>query len=144
MTPLVLVHGFMGGSAQWSDLIEALAARDDDVIAVDLPGFGKNAELDPIDSIEAFAVWVIQHLSDLGVERYDLLGHSMGGMIVQEIARRDAAREAMRLAQVLGAAEGEIANAALLLDDPSGELGGGRVFAELLRRRDDRHVELAE
>lgn len=92
MTPLVLVHGFMGGSAQWSDLIRALTARGVDVFAVDLPGFGKNAELDPIDSIEAFAIWVIQHLNDLGIERYDLLGHSMGGMIVQEVARRDAVR----------------------------------------------------
>lgn len=91
MTPLVLVHGFMGGSAQWADQSEALGDLFD-VIAVDLPGFGANADLPVINSIGGFADWVIDHLRARGVDRYHLLGHSMGGMIVQEIARRDAER----------------------------------------------------
>ena len=44
----------------------------------------------PIDLIEGFADWVIAELK--GVGRYHLLGHSMGGMIAQEIARKDAAK----------------------------------------------------
>lgn len=90
MTPLVLVHGFLGGSAQWDGLATALHDKRD-LIAVDLPGFGANAHLKPLSSIYAYAGWVIQTLRDKGVGTYDLMGHSMGGMIVQEIARQDRA-----------------------------------------------------
>lgn len=90
MTPLVLVHGFLGGSAQWTGLKAALDGRN--AIAFDLPGYGAAADQPPCASIEAYAAWVIAKLHEYGVERYHLLGHSMGGMIAQEIARRDAAR----------------------------------------------------
>ena len=82
MTPLVIVHGFMGGSKQWA--AQAPLSEQREVIAVDLPGFGKNADLPPIDSIDGFAEWVLAHVN---VERFDLMGHSMGGMVVQEMVR---------------------------------------------------------
>ena len=91
MKPLVLVHGFMGGSAQWDGYVDGLAGQFD-LIAIDLPGFGANAHLSPIGTIGGYADWTIQHLQGLGVKRYHLLGHSMGGMIAQEIALRDKAR----------------------------------------------------
>lgn len=91
MTPLVLVHGFMGGSAQWDSLLDPLRNLCP-VIAVDLPGFGANAALPPLDSIGGYADWVIDYLRDRGVTRYHLLGHSMGGMIVQDMALKDATR----------------------------------------------------
>lgn len=91
MTPLVLVHGFMGGSAQWAPLEQGLGF-DGPLIALDLPGFGANAHLSPIDSIAGFADWAIDQLHARGIRKYHLLGHSMGGMIVQEMARRDSAR----------------------------------------------------
>jgi len=81
----------MGGSAQWEGQAAALSDRFD-VIAVDLPGFGAHADLPAINSIGGFAAWVIEDLRRRGVERYHLLGHSMGGMIAQEIARLDADR----------------------------------------------------
>ncbi len=62
------------------------------MICVDLPGFGKNAHLEPIDRIDVFAAWVLDQLSAREVDRFDLLGHSMGGMIAQEIAFRDSER----------------------------------------------------
>jgi len=88
VTPLVLVHGFMGGSAQWDAQVAAFSDRFD-VITVDLPGFGANADLPALDRITAFAEWVIAELRRRGVGRYHLLGHSMGGMIAQEIVRLD-------------------------------------------------------
>ena len=91
MTPLVLVHGFLGGSAQWDGYVDALRQKYD-LIAVDLPGFGANARMPPIDSISGYADLVVQYVRDLGIDRYHLLGHSMGGMIAQEIALRDSAR----------------------------------------------------
>lgn len=88
MTPLVLVHGFMGGSQQWEGLTAGLGTTRE-VIALDLPGFGANAHLEPFDRIEAYADWVISQTQARGFGRYHLLGHSMGGMIAQETAVRD-------------------------------------------------------
>ncbi len=87
MTPLVLVHGFMGGSAQWAPQQRALS-KNQKLITIDLPGFGQNADLPSIDTIGGFANWVLDHLFHLGVEHFNLLGHSMGGMIAQEMIHR--------------------------------------------------------
>lgn len=89
MIPLVLVHGFLGGSAQWAPQQPYFAGQLD-LITVDLPGFGKNSHLSPLADIGGMADWVIAALRRQGVDAYHLLGHSMGGMIAQEIARRDA------------------------------------------------------
>lgn len=81
----------MGGSGQWDGCVDRLSSNLD-LIAVDLPGFGTNAHLPPINSIGGYADWIVQHLRDLGVERYHLLGHSMGGMIAQDVARLESER----------------------------------------------------
>ncbi|MBG6147483.1 pimeloyl-ACP methyl ester carboxylesterase [Labrenzia sp. EL_142] len=86
MIPLVLVHGFMGGSEQWK--MQAPLADIGPLVTPDLPGFGQNAGAPPVNSIGGFADWVLQDLLDQGIERFHLLGHSMGGMIVQEMMRR--------------------------------------------------------
>ena len=90
MKPLVMVHGFMGGSQQWH--LQAPLADARELITVDLPGFGLNAHLAPIDRIEGFAQWVLEDLSARGIEQFDLLGHSMGGMIVQAMVALAPAR----------------------------------------------------
>lgn len=83
--PLVLVHGYLGGSAAWSEQIAALSGSFD-VIAPDLAGFGASAHLQAPDSIAGCARQVLDLLEQLNVERFHLLGHSMGGMVVQELA----------------------------------------------------------
>ena len=80
----------MGGSDQWVPQAPLKTHRD--LIAVDLPGFGRNAHLPPIDSIHGYAEWVLDYLDSLGVLRFSLLGHSMGGMIVQEMVRQTPTR----------------------------------------------------
>ena len=63
--------------------------RDDrPLIQVDLPGFGAAAHLEPINRIEEFAAWVLSALHTQGVERFDLMGHSMGGMVAQDMVRQ--------------------------------------------------------
>lgn len=84
MTPLVLVHGFLGGSEQWKDIRRDLG-QSFEIVTVDLPGFGKNADLDPRHTINGYATWVLDALAGQGIDRFHLLGHSMGGMIAQEI-----------------------------------------------------------
>ena len=82
-----MVHGFLSGSAQWQGQVDALSGICD-VIGLDLPGFGRNAHMTAIKSIPAFADWVSDPLDARSVDRFNLLGHSMGGMIVQEVAHR--------------------------------------------------------
>ena len=83
--PFVLQHGYFGGSEMWVEQIEFFKTQYD-VIAPDLAGFGKSAELTPGESIEACAQQVFDTLDGLGIDKFYLLGHSMGGMIVQQMA----------------------------------------------------------
>ncbi len=91
MPALVFVHGYLGGSAQWRDQVE-LFAPSIRVITPDLPGFGRNRDLEAPDEIGGFADYVLEQMSAAGVERFHLVGHSMGGMIVQEMVARAPAR----------------------------------------------------
>ena len=90
-TPVVMVHGFLGGAEQWSGQIAALSDRFD-VIALDLPGFAKAAGQSAPEAIEAFADHMISALDAMNVGPFVLLGHSMGGMIAQEMAHRNPGR----------------------------------------------------
>lgn len=84
-SPLVLVHGFLGGIAEWEALTSRLAPRFD-VIAVDLPGFGGSAAIPPPSSIGGYGTLVFELLRGLGISRSSLFGHSLGSMIVQQMA----------------------------------------------------------
>jgi pimeloyl-ACP methyl ester carboxylesterase len=88
---LVLVHGYLGGSAQWAAEIDALRHRFD-VIAVDLAGYGEACHLPAPTEMAVHAQSVLATLDHLGIRRFHLLGHSMGGMVVQEIVRLAGAR----------------------------------------------------
>ncbi len=81
---LVLVHGYLGGSAQWAAQVEAFSPHIS-VVTPDLPGFGANNQATAPDTIQGFAEFVLDYVSSRGIERFHLLGHSMGGMIVQEM-----------------------------------------------------------
>ncbi|HED13451.1 MAG TPA: alpha/beta fold hydrolase [Gammaproteobacteria bacterium] len=89
--PLVLVHGYLGGSAMWQGQIDYFSLSHD-VIAPDLAGFGNSADRASPDTIEGHAHLIFRFLDDLGVENFNLMGHSMGGMIVQQMAAMAAQR----------------------------------------------------
>ena len=84
--PLVLVHGFLGSSIMWQPQIEHLK-RYYRVITPDLPGFGKSKKIKPQNNINLMAKTVLNCLKEKQIEKFYLLGHSMGGMIVQEMAK---------------------------------------------------------
>ena len=85
-TPLVLVHGFLGSSDMWSPQIKFF--KDNfRVIAPALPGFGKSNKLNSCDSINCMAKAILASLELKKIDNFNLLGHSMGGMIVQEMAK---------------------------------------------------------
>lgn len=82
---MVLVHGYLGAAAQWDQEI-ARFSSDFDVIAPNLPGFGAAAQLIGCDSIPEMAQAVLNLLDELKVSDFILMGHSMGGMIAQQMA----------------------------------------------------------
>lgn len=85
--PLVLVHGFTGSSIDWIDVVDDLAV-DRQVITFDHRGHGESTNVGE-ESGYSFARLVDDLemvLDELGVERCDLLGHSMGGAVVMRFA----------------------------------------------------------
>ncbi len=84
MKSLVFVHGYLGGGQQWADQIEAFSDQFR-VITPDLPGFGDNNALQTPETIPGLAQYVLDELDRLEVSQFHLVGHSMGGMIVQEM-----------------------------------------------------------
>ena len=76
--------GNLGGSAIWQRQLNELSP-DFDVIAPELPGYGDSFEGQACETIDGYAQQVLSFLSDMGVERFHLLGHSMGGMIAQQM-----------------------------------------------------------
>ncbi len=84
MKHLVLVHGYFGGSSQWAQQV-AFFSEYFHLVSVDLPGFGLNHSMQSPTSIRGYAQFVLDELDCQGIEQFHLLGHSMGGMIVQEM-----------------------------------------------------------
>ena len=84
--PLVLVHGFLGSSDMWEPQINFF--KDNfRVIAPALPGFGNSSNINSCNSIECMAKTILDLLEKKEIKNFNLLGHSMGGMIVQEMAK---------------------------------------------------------
>jgi pimeloyl-ACP methyl ester carboxylesterase len=96
--PLVLLHGIGHHWQGWRPVIELLR-REYDVIACDLPGFGRSAPLPPHvrPTIPAYAEAFAGFLSELGLTRPHVAGNSMGGAIALELARRGAVASATAL-----------------------------------------------
>ena len=84
--PLVLVHGYLGSSEMWT-LQKKYLSKHFRIVAPALPGFGESHNTKPVDSINAMAKTVLQCLDDNKINQFHLMGHSMGGMIVQEMVK---------------------------------------------------------
>jgi pimeloyl-ACP methyl ester carboxylesterase len=86
---VVLVHGYTGDVSDWREQIADLAP-DHRVLAMDHRGHGRSGA--PADrssyTIERMADDVQALIAQLGIDRFHLVGHSMGGMVAQEIALR--------------------------------------------------------
>ncbi|WP_051361816.1 alpha/beta fold hydrolase [Solimonas soli] len=83
--PLLLIHGLGGSHLDWEHQI-AHFARQYRVIAPDLRGFGASGAGRRLYSIRRLARDVTALLAQLGVERFALVGHSMGGAVAQQLA----------------------------------------------------------
>lgn len=87
LPPLVLVHGFTGHHDDWIEVLPSLGIRRR-TIAIDLRGHGdSDSPSDPSSySFEQLVKDVLGLLDHLEIDRCDLLGHSVGGMVVLRFA----------------------------------------------------------
>jgi len=84
--PFVFVHGYLGSSEMWC-FQKNYFSKYCRVIAPALPGFGESHNAKSLNSINDMAKNIIEILNQKKINRFNLIGHSMGGMIVQEITK---------------------------------------------------------
>ena len=85
---ILFLHGFMGSTADWREVMSALEDRTF-CIAMDLPGHGSSLSLTPeAYTVEGAAEAVIDTLDELEVERPVIVGYSMGGRLALYLALR--------------------------------------------------------
>jgi pimeloyl-ACP methyl ester carboxylesterase len=83
---VVLLHGFGASADNWNRFAARLTKRYR-VIAPDLPGWGQSTRLAPESYGYPRQVERLQEfLTQLGLERFHLIGHSMGGFIASAYA----------------------------------------------------------
>src|SRR3954449_6761211 len=76
--PLVLVHGLAGSWQWWSPLLPMLSPRHR-IYLVDLPRLGRTLRGADLSA------WLEHWLDAVDLERVDLAGHSLGGLVRAEI-----------------------------------------------------------
>src|SRR3954468_15335687 len=109
MTPLVFLHGIGGAGRGWRPQIETFGDRYF-AIGWDAPGYGGSRQVET-PSIAAFAAALKEFLAGIGADRPVLVGHSIGGMIVQQWLTTDphlpAAVVLAQTTSAFGSSDGE-------------------------------------
>jgi pimeloyl-ACP methyl ester carboxylesterase len=85
--PVVFVHGAGGTHQHW--LYQVRDLPHSPTYALDLPGHGRS-EGQGRDTISAYSDWLVAFLDAAGLDQAVLVGHSMGGAIVLDIALHHA------------------------------------------------------
>ena len=83
--PLVLLHGGIGNSEMFGAIMPALSASRR-VITVDLQGHGATADVDRPLRPETMADDVAALIAHLGLDRADVMGYSLGGLVALRTA----------------------------------------------------------
>lgn len=97
--PLVLLHGLGESHVGWRPVIDALAAEYD-VIAIDLPGFGRSPALPAAVSPTAanLAAAIQDTLDRLGIGDYHVAGYSLGARVAIQLAESKRVRSLIAIA----------------------------------------------
>jgi pimeloyl-ACP methyl ester carboxylesterase len=91
-TEFVLVHGMSHGAWAWELLTPILERRGHRVVAVELPGHGRRAHERARASADGYGQAVADAMTMAGITRAVLVGHSMGGLVIQRAAELAPAR----------------------------------------------------
>lgn len=94
--PLVMIHGLGGSARSWDRVSPALAEKRR-LILLDLPGHGRSQSGSAADTFEAMTNSVEEFLVQQKLIAADVVGSSLGGRIVLELARRGGVGSAVAL-----------------------------------------------
>ncbi|MDG2164703.1 MAG: alpha/beta hydrolase [Flavobacteriales bacterium] len=83
---IFLIHGFLENINMWDEIVVELS-KTHEIVRVDLPGFGKSDCIEDIHSMELFAECTQQLLLELNIDKFTLIGHSMGGYVGLELLK---------------------------------------------------------
>lgn len=91
-SPVLLLHGLGHRRQTWRPVMGRLA-REHEVFALDLPGFGATPGPGPGEpyGIGSLIEAVRRFCAERGIERPHLVGNSLGGAVALELGARDAA-----------------------------------------------------
>ncbi len=89
--PLVVIHGGGGDARTWWDNITELS-KQYTVYAPDLPGYGGSQPLDGDYFIPELSEFLDKFAAKLGLENFNLVGHSLGGGIALSFALKSPHR----------------------------------------------------
>lgn len=130
-SPVVFLHGIGGAARMFRAQLDHFGATHR-AIAWDMPGYGNSTPL-PLVSINALAAALAGFIEELGLDRPLLVGHSLGGMVVQcLLARAPHVARAVVLAQTSAAfGSRDPAWQAEFLSARLGPLDAGRSMAAL-------------
>jgi pimeloyl-ACP methyl ester carboxylesterase len=81
----VFLHGFLESSSMWKAL--PLSDLQITTVFIDLPGHGKSELLDPNPSMQAMAQEVQKVLVHLDIQKFTIVGHSMGAYVGLELSQ---------------------------------------------------------
>jgi pimeloyl-ACP methyl ester carboxylesterase len=82
-----MLHGIGGGHLAFAPQVESLASSGYRAVAWDMPGYGHSAPIEPY-TFKGLAQSCIALIESLQCGDVTLLGHSMGGMVAQEVVAR--------------------------------------------------------
>ena len=83
--PLLFLHGFLEDSRMWEFL--STSSLNYKNFFIDLPGHGGSSVPIGFPSIAHMAEVILRKLKELGVEKFHVIGHSMGGYVALELAK---------------------------------------------------------
>jgi pimeloyl-ACP methyl ester carboxylesterase len=84
---VLMLHGVGGGHLAFAPQVETLASYGFRAVAWDMPGYGRSPPIEPYN-FKGLAESCIALIEGLGCAHVVLLGHSMGGMVAQEVVAR--------------------------------------------------------
>ena len=84
---VLMLHGLGGGHLAFAPQVETLASAGYRAVAWDMPGYGHSAPIEPY-TFKGLAQSCVQLIEALKCRQVILLGHSIGGMVAQEVVLR--------------------------------------------------------
>jgi len=84
---VLMLHGIGGGHLSFAPQVETLASSGYRAVAWDMPGYGHSAPIEPY-TFKGLAASCIALIESLRCGDVTLVGHSMGGMVAQEVVAR--------------------------------------------------------